>query len=527
MASSIRRNSIWLANAGVHAVRGPTTFAPAQNLRDVHFDTVVVGGGVFGCTTAYKLKSQGQRVALFESLSVGSQTSGTSTAKLSAGQTLVYTKISTKQNEEVARKYYDFNTNGIDTIEQLVSTLNLDCEFERRSHTTWTNKPDEVDKVKYEADLCRRLNIPVDLLGAEGLAQELPASIGATTGVCFPNQAQFNPYKYCKELCRHIEGGGSHVYEDSRVTSVDASTPHVIQLEENNCRITADNVVLATHMPIMDRSMHFAMLTPSRSHCVAARVRNNPIRNMSMNVDAERSLRSSGDIVILCGGTMKQGEHVHTNKFYDELATWLQEHFEVEEIVCKWSAMDYFSGDHIPFIGHLYRGTTTIFTATGFSKWGLAAGAAGANIVSALIRGEKDPQFLDIVDSCRWDLTVQGKNIVEEAVHTAKHMIKDKIKALMPTTLITELPCGEGKVVSAGSKHQHLGVPDEVGAYRDEEGKLHVIHPVCTHMGCTLVFNDGDKMWDCPCHGSRFSVDGAVVHGPATKCLACYTELEW
>jgi nitrite reductase/ring-hydroxylating ferredoxin subunit len=198
---------------------------------------------------------------------------------------------------------------------------------------------------------------------------------------------------------------------------------------------------------------------------------------------------------------------------------WTQRNFTVDEFLCKWSGVDYYSGDHIPFIGHLLRGTDTLFCATGFSNWGLAAGIAAAEIVTALIHGAKNPPFLDIVDARRWDLQHQWRTMMQENIHTASHFVKDKVKALLPQMNIRHLNPGDGSIVEAGL--------DTVGAFKDEEGKLHVIRPVCSHLGCTLVFNDGDKSWDCPCHGSRFSVDGDVIHGPAVKPLQRYRDLEW
>jgi len=59
----------------------------------------------------------------------------------------------------------------------------------------------------------------------------------------------------------------------------------------------------------------------------------------------------------------------------------------------------------------------------------------------------------------------------------------------------------------------------KLAAYRDEDGTLHAVDPVCTHLQCLVEFNDADKTWDCPCHGSRFTVDGKVLQGPAIKPL--------
>lgn len=532
----MRLGSVWMANAAFRGMKGPAgpssscpaapdgqvTFSAAEGLRNVHFDTIVVGGGVFGCTTAHKLKASGQKVALIEARTVGSGTSGHSTAKLSAQQGTVYSMISEQHNDEVAKKYYNLNMHGIIAAEKIVNKLNLDCEFERKSHTAWTCQSQNVATIEKEYNVCNRLGIPCEMLDSSQL-KELPPSIGAIAGISFHGMAHFNPYKYCKELCGHIDGDGSRVFESTRVSSVEQLGPHRVHMEETNSLMTADNVVLATHMPILDRSLHFAILEPSRSHCVAARVRNNPLQNMFINVEQPmRSLRASGDVVVLAGDATKQGDDPLTQKYYDDLSSWLRRHYEVEEILCQWSAMDYYSGDHIPFIGPLYKGTETMYTATGFSKWGLACGVAGADIVNAMIHGDRNPEFLDIVDARRWDLVHQWRVMAEETKHTGTHFIADKLKTLLPKKNIKQLNAGEGDIVGAG-----VGGLLTVGAYRDAGGELHVVHPTCTHLGCTLVFNDGDKAWDCPCHGSRFDVDGDVLHGPATKRLHKYKDLEW
>lgn len=515
-------NSIWLASAGIRGPRAPSLFGAAEGIRDLHFDAIVVGGGVFGCTTAYKLKSTGQRVALIEARTVGSGTSGYSTGKLSAQQSVVYSILAKRHNDEVARKYYDLNMHGISMVDELITKLGINCEFELRSHATWTALEDNIPAIMEEFETCQRLAIPCYLMNEADLERELPTSIGAKTAICFPDQAQFNPYTYCKELCSHIEGDGSRVFENSRVTSVDQYSPHRVVIEERNSILTADRIVLATHLPIMDRSMHFAMLEPSRSHCVSARVRNKPLHNMFISAEQPmRSLRATcnDDIVVVAGDATKQGDEPMTQQFYDDLILWLQRNFEVEEIVSRWSAMDYYSGDHIPFIGYLYRGSNSIYTATGFSKWGLATGVAAADIINALIHDEANPPFLDIVDARRWDLQRQWKTVLEESMHTASHFVKDKVKAILPQKSVVALNPGDGSIVEAGS--------ETVGAYRDEDGNLHVVRPTCTHLGCTLIFNIGDKVWDCPCHGSRFGPDGDVIHGPATRPLTRLQHLEW
>lgn len=521
------RSSIWLKEAGVEAAELPLTYPPLTNTHDIHFDVAIVGGGVVGCTLAYLLKTAGKSVALLESRCIGSGVTGHSTAKLSAQQGLIYSLIASKHDEKAARAYYDLNTEGISLLEQLVRELALDCDFSRRTHTTWTGDESQEGAVYQEYELCARLGIPCSVLDQHILGGELPHSIGATLGLSFPGQAQFNSYKYCTELAKHIAGGSCMVFEGSLVHDIEQSTtPHRINLPANQASIHADQVMLATHLPIMDRSMHFAMLEPSRSHCIAVQLAPGSNRLVNMFISADmplRSLRISGtdqDILIIAGDSMPQGQTEHTEQFYEDLESWARRHFQVQEVIARWSAMDYMSSDHVPFAGYLYRATRSIFTATGFSKWGLAAGAASAKMIADMMQGQANPHE-QLVDARRWDLLTQWQGFLSEGTHTATHLIGDKLKHTVDwmDRPIEAFGPGQGGICHAGNR---VG---KVGAYRDADGVYHVVKPVCTHLGCDLVFNQGDTVWDCPCHGSRFDIDGTVLHGPACKPLE--QVLEW
>lgn len=524
--------SHWLASAGVS--KPQAVFPTLASIPQRHYDAIVVGGGVFGCTTAYKLKQEGYRVALVEARQIGSGVSSYSTAKLSAQHGPVYTRLAAEHNDQTALRYYHMNMRGISIAQELIDDLKLDCDFDKRDHILWTALDENINSLMAEHDVCNRIGIPCTLLNHFEMAKELPASVGAKMGLAFSDQAIFNPYKYCRSLANVIAGNGCDVFEESRVTNVEQSTPLRVISDSHGSVLTADYVVLATHMPITDRSMHFAIMEASKSHCIAARIDNSGekegkqggklgrcVHNMSINMDMPmRSLRSSkeDDVLILAGESIKQGDVSDTEPLYESLIAWTNQHFNVSEILCKWSAMDYFSGDHIPYIGYLYRGTDRIFTATGFSKWGLAFGIAGSELVTDLIKGKVNP-YAEMVDARRWDLAHQWREMMSENVHVAQHLVSDKIKGLFTSRNILTLEPDEGSLVKAGLR--------TVGAYRDKDGVYHVVNPVCTHLGCNLIFNQGDKIWDCPCHGSQFSVDGEVIHGPAVKPLDKITDLDW
>jgi len=282
------------------------------------------------------------------------------------------------------------------------------------------------------------------------------------------------------------------VFENSRVTDVHQNVlgPHEVLLKHNEeTSLFADHVVLATHLPILDRSHHFAIVEPTRSACIAVRVPNLRLTNMFISIDQPvRSLRATGehhDILVVCGNSFPMGSETDTQALYQDLERWVEIHFGSSDVVSRWSAMDYMTGDHIPYMGRLYRGCDTIYTATGFSKWGLANGVAGAELVTDLIlhcNAAKNP-FQHMVDARRWDLTATASTAMEESVHVAKHMIGDKLKHALTFTSHTELGLNEGGIVRNGLH--------TVGAFRSADGAYHVVKPVCTHLGCDLVFNNG------------------------------------
>lgn len=508
------QKSLWIENIKMQKNYKIPKF-PKLKKNNLYYDVVIIGGGIFGCTTAYLLKSIGKKVALIEGSDIGNGCTGFSTAKLTSQHGPIYTLLNKIYDNKTAQLYYHMNENAIDLVKNIDQKLKLDCEFEYRTHTIWTSDEKKIDIIKKEYETCNNLGIYCKLLKKTDLTKELPYSIEPKIGITFFNQAQFNAYKYCIELCRYINSDGCKVYENSMVNDISNNSPHEIKLE-NDIIINSKFVVLATHIPILDKSLHFSLLEPTRSHCIAARLDNyngkNKLHNMFINIDIPlRSLRTNDNdnIIVVAGETFKQGDETDTNKYYLNLEKWIKQHFNIKEIVTKWSAMDYFSSDILPYIGYLDNKSNSIFIATGFNKWGLTNGVAASQIVTDLIQNKKNPYYY-MIDSCRINKK-QINGLIQENLHTIKHFVGDKIKNSIILDDINSLKIDDGGIVKIGNK--------KVGVYLDKKNKYHIIEPICTHLYCDLVFNKGDKVWDCPCHGSRFDVDGKVLHGPACKPL--------
>lgn len=482
------------------------------------FDVAIVGGGMVGVSAAYFLKQAGKRVALIEARRFGTGTSGSSTAKLTSQQNLIYSTLTKQHGHDTAQLYGEMQEWAITQAETIVQKLGFDCEFKRKPHYTWTSEEKKVEDIRKEYDHSIACGLPAEFI--LGSPEDMPKSVQVKAAVRFHNQAEYNPFIFCKEVAAHVDGNGSAVFEDSRVTLVSEDPMHKLTLEDGT--VHAEHVVLATHLPIMDRSGHFAFLSPSRTHCIAVRLTQPVLRDMCMSADMPmRSLRvaEGGNVLIVAGESIEVGNETDTNKCYAALEDWARMHFPVAHVQNRWSAMDYISSDHLPWAGYLYRGTSSIYTATGFSKWGLTNGiAAGQLFHDLILQREADNKYFKMLDARRWDLkAVPG--MIQENLHTVQHFFGDKIKALVAPSIDTLKP-GTGGLV----KSKNHGT---VGAFLDKDGKMHAVTPICTHLGCHLLFNQGDCVWDCPCHGSQFGVDGDVIHGPAVLPLKQIKDLEW
>jgi Rieske Fe-S protein len=271
--------------------------------------------------------------------------------------------------------------------------------------------------------------------------------------------------------------------------------------------LTAERVIVATHYPFLDRGLFFARLEVQRSYCIAARVRGAPPEGMSISAgDPTRSVRGYGDLVIVGGEGHGTGSRDAQPERFGRLEAFARDHWDVVEITHRWSAQDPVPYDHLPLIGPYQPGSARLYVATGFMKWGLSSGTLAGMVLADRLAGRENA-WAERFDPTRLSLTSVPK-LAEINARAGLHFTGDRLR---PALTRPEVPRGEARVVRDG-----LG---QTGVYRDEAGGLHAVSVRCTHLGCLLRFNAAERSWDCPCHGSRFDVDGAVLEGPAVHPL--------
>jgi Rieske Fe-S protein len=159
---------------------------------------------------------------------------------------------------------------------------------------------------------------------------------------------------------------------------------------------------------------------------------------------------------------------------------------------------------------HYNVNSGNVYVATGFDGWGMTNGTAAALILSDKILGNANPwEALYSPNRFKPTLNAMGK-LVGEGINSGKELIK----GWSPKTKITSdnLPeVGEGEVFETEE--------GKVAISCDLNGQHHAVSAVCTHLGCIVAWNNAEMSWDCPCHASRFEMDGTVIHGPAVTDL--------
>jgi glycine/D-amino acid oxidase-like deaminating enzyme/nitrite reductase/ring-hydroxylating ferredoxin subunit len=495
-----RHESFWIATAEAQP------FPPLSG--EVHVDVAIVGGGIVGIMAATFLKEGGKTVAVLEAGRVAEGVTGHTTAKITSLHTLIYDELIQKFGEDKARLYAESNQAAIDIIKQLCDERDLDCDFSERSAYTYTIAEEYVSKIEKEAAAASSLGLPAQY------HDEIPLPFPVKAAVGFTGQAQFHPRKFLLPLAAAIPGNGSHVFENTRVAHVE---------EGNRCRVltqagsavTADDVIVATNMPIVNKGLFFARAEPSRGYALAMEVSQDRVPDgMFINVGGPtHSVRQSShdgqSVLILAGEGHHVGEGGNHRVHWERLEEWARRDLGAAKVIFRWSTQDYYSLDKVPFIGKMQPGSDHLYTATGFSAWGMTSGVVSGRLLADLITDVPNP-WAQLYDPSR--INVRSlPSFVKKGGHDAKRLICDRLKRGLTTDQTNDLAAGAGAVFEISG--------EKVAVHRDEHGALHAVSAVCTHLRCIVAWNDAERTWDCPCHGSRFDVDGTVLQGPAVAPL--------
>jgi glycine/D-amino acid oxidase-like deaminating enzyme/nitrite reductase/ring-hydroxylating ferredoxin subunit len=456
-------------------------------------DVAIIGAGIVGLTTAYVLAQAGLSVAVLEARRVGRQVTGRSTAKITCQHGLIYRHLIDTFDIDFAKRYADANRRGVEQICEWIDELGIECDFEPKDAYTYTIDPARRHEIEAEAEAALRVGFDAEVLAGAPLPFE------TATTLRFPNQAQFNPTRYLIGLARAVKAAGGRIFESTRVTQVKPGKRWRVTTGPGV--LAVQHVVIATNLP-MAGPVSYDGRTQPRCH-IAMAFRMAPdaaINGMFIGIDEPtHSLRMGrdrdGSLLIALGPKFNTGQDGNVAARFRDLEQWIRNNLPVGDAAWRWANEDYDTADRVPFVGQPSKKARGLYVATGFNGWGISNGTAAGISIADQIRDQPN-SWASIYNPSR--RSSKGFNQGGETQSSVAG--------------IEAIPAGQGGVITRGKQ--------KLAVWKDTNGKPHALSAFCTHLGCTVTWNNAERTWDCPCHGSMFSADGSVIHGPAIKPLA-------
>lgn len=516
--------------------------------KNIETDICIIGGGITGISTAYYLTKENLKVTVLDMGKIGFQTTGNSTAKITSQHGLFYKYLKDSKGEDFARLYYDANEDAIKNIKKIVEKEKIQCDLECQSAYVLAANREEVQKVKDEVEVVRGFGGHAEYLEREDIDKNL-LILNPLAAIRFKNQAQFNSYKYTIELAKICKNLGANIYENTKVVDVRDEKDYYYLETEDGYKIKAKYLVITTKYPIINiPGFYFMKMYQSTSYGISipvkeklfdgmyitstnpkvslrmAKVDNNIIKdvvdgnienyakqdkeNRKRVKEKQNSKIDNEYVLIVVGADHKTGEKTDLSNSYKKLENIAKQIYPQGKVENYWNTEDCITLDKIPYIGKYSNMWENAHVATGFNKWGITTSNIAANIITDMIIGRKN-RYEDIFISTRVEPVKNRQEVGNMLKETVSSLVLKKFE--LPESEQASLKNEEGKIIEIEG--------EKVGAYKDKEGRIYTIVPKCAHLGCELSWNNLDKTWDCPCHGSRYDYTGKMLYGPTVKDL--------
>ncbi len=471
-------------------------------------DVCVVGAGLAGMTTAYLLAREGKKVIVLDDNGIGGGETGQTTAHLASAQDDYFHVLEKVHGEEGAKLIYQSHQAAVDRIGEISVAEGIDCDYEHLDGYFFLAPNKTPEFLRTEMEAARRAGATVEIV------DRIPVpSFDSGPALRFARQGQFHPLKYLEGLARCIQRDGGKIYTGNHVLEVEGGSPAVARGEGFEVRAAA--VVVATNSPINDRVAIHTKQAPYRTYAIGARVQAGSVPHGLYWDTLEhyhyvRLARIPGDptheMLVVGGEDHKTGHANDMDERFASLEKWTRERFPIERVQLRWSGQVLEPMDFIGYIGRDPGGQENVYIATGDSGQGMTHATLGGILISDLVLGRPNP-WEELYDPRRKTISTESvKEFVMENADVAVQY-KDLLPLGGDVKSAEEIAPGCGAVLQRGIH--------KVAAYRDDAGQLHERSAICTHLGCVVQWNGLERSWDCPCHGSRFATDGAVLNGPA------------
>ncbi|MDD2361622.1 MAG: FAD-dependent oxidoreductase [Oscillospiraceae bacterium] len=483
---SLNMQSLWQAECKFPELK------PLKENQSV--DIAVIGAGMAGILTAYFLQERGYKVVVLDRARLGEGETGGTTAKITAQHRLIYDNLLNQYGDNIAWQYALANSRAIRQYQTLIAKLNIDCHFKHCPAYVYTRGSTE--KLEKENEAAVRLGIPSFMTDHT----ELPFKV--TGALCFSDQARFHPLLFLRAIAEKLT-----IYENTRVRTVEDGKVYY-----DGGRLSAKWVVIATHYPLINYpGLYFMRMHQSRSYVQA--LKGVPeMSGMYINQkDSGLSFRSEGDILLLGGAGHRTGKNPAASEApnnYEILKCAANRLYPEAKPIYSWSAQDCMTSDGVPYIGSYSASTPRLLVATGFNKWGMTSSMVAATLLTDKITGAGN-ECMPAFSPKRFSIKSISGNFVNDGLQSTKGLLSQAFH--FPVKGLDELPKGAGDIVEYKGK--------KVGAYKSENGEVFLVSTRCPHLGCELKWNPDELSWDCPCHGSRFDINGKWISSPAVDNL--------
>ncbi|HEY6957098.1 MAG TPA: FAD-dependent oxidoreductase [Flavisolibacter sp.] len=477
----------------------------APNL-DAKFDVLIVGGGITGITTALRLQRSGLQCVVAEAQNLCFGTTGGTTAHLNTFLDTSYNIIEKKFSKHAAALIAKAANQALELYQSNLEECNVDCGYEQKDGYLYSQDEKQTDELGDIFEASKRAGIDV------AYSDRIPVPIEFQKAIVYHDQANIHPSRYVCALAKAFEDQGGIILQNCMVN--DFKGEEELQVDTSQGTLQTRHLIWATHIPPGVNLLHFRC-APYRSYAIAVTLNDDAYPDglaydMYDPYHYYRTQIIDGKKYLIVGGEDHKTAHEeNTEGCFSRLESHIRKYFDVKEVAFKWSSQYFEPADGLAYIGHLPGNPENVLVATGFGGNGMTySHIAAITLTDLVVKGNSE--YAELFNPNRVKPMAGFANFVKENADVVREFVggylsKEKLDSL------ADLAPGEAKLVKYEGKSLAL--------YKDDEGELHAVSPVCPHAKCSVAWNAAEKSWDCPCHGSRFNANGEMLTGPARQGL--------